>query len=78
MKKSHTFILPDWTLCPLFNSDETGITDEQSEQLNEFSKELIANGIHAIPIAHKEHGFCHVNDLEKLGNDCHKVTFVEL
>ncbi len=71
-------ILPSWAMVPLFNSDETGILDQQSDQLDEFSREMIDLGYNAIPIGQNFIGFEYSNDLENLAGDCYAVTFQKL
>ena len=30
------YVLPNWTICPLFNSDESGLTDSEQAALDNF------------------------------------------
>ncbi len=69
------FTIPDWAICPLFNSDETGITDEESKLLEDFSNCLLDQGIRAIPMSCEEVGFLHANDIDSFAGDCHTATF---
>lgn len=69
--KTVEYTLPDWTLCPLFNSDCTGITDEEETLLNEF---LDTNHL-GLPVGCEELGFCWRNDLDYYGGNCHTVVF---
>ncbi len=73
--KTINFILPDWTICPLFNSDESGISDDESKALAEFSEYLINKGIHAIPIDCEENGFSPASDLNQVAGNTYVVTF---
>ena len=71
------YVLPNWTICPLFNSDESGLTDSESTALDNFIKrEMKNNGFscfHAVDC--KEDGFRVSNDLDNLGADCSVITF---
>ena len=34
--KTIDYVLPNWTICPLFNSDESGLTDSEQAALDNF------------------------------------------
>lgn len=78
MIDSITYRLPSWVICPLFNSDESGIDDNDSQSLNEFVSTLLDEGFSGIPMACEELGFYMSNDLDNMGSDCHSVTFPAL
>ena len=72
------YIIPNWAVCPLMNSDESGITDEESKILEEFSQELLAEGIRAIPVDIQDVGFVVSNDVDLKAGDCSKALFDKL
>jgi hypothetical protein len=67
--------LPNWTLCALFNSDTTGNTDQEIEEIDQLSDDLNQQGFNAIPVDHIDIGFCHTNDLDQMAGDCSLLTF---
>ena len=73
--KTIEFILPSWVLCPLFNSDNSGITEEENQLLTEFVEENLKEHKSFWAINAEELGFRHSNDLDGLAGSCHLVTF---
>jgi len=71
------YVLPNWTICPLFNSDCSGLTDEEDTALDNFIDLQIRlyKYDRFFAIAVKEDGNRVSNDLDNLGADCSVVTF---
>lgn len=76
--KEISYVLPEWVIVPLFNSDLTGLTDQESIQLSEFSQMLNEQGYSAIPHESIELGLASTNDLDNLANNVHRVYFPAL
>ena len=77
MKNTIEFTLPDWTLCPLFNDDNSGLEDEDIKKLVAFitcNKNKYGT-FYAISATENEGDFKHTNDLDRLGGNCQIVTF---
>ena len=73
------YIVPAWAYVSLVNSDESGLSDEQSELLDSFSNKVVALGYSAIPLSSAEHiGFLMDNELDGLGGECYRITFQSL
>lgn len=69
----NTYILPDWTICPLVNDDWTGLEDSECELLEAFLRSLPEDG----RLAYIDSvGFRLTNDLNKLGDDCSSFVLV--
>lgn len=68
------YCLPSYWICSLFNGDDSGLEEGESESINSFIKtEGLANWIVADSWGD---GFRHSNDATNIGGDCSIVTFV--
>ena len=71
------YILPSWTIQPLFYADSSGLSDTEDTQLDDFIArkmiDLAVNMFSAIEC--QTLGFLFCNDLTALGGDCSRVTF---
>jgi hypothetical protein len=68
--------IPVWAYVALVNSDESGLTDQDSADLARFSLDLKYAHYNAIPLSdYDDLGFCHGNDLNRLGDHCYRVKF---
>jgi len=73
--RTEKYLLPSWVLCPLFNSDLTGTTEEEDAALDAFLEREGAKYETFHAVSATEDGFRPSNDLDRLGGDCHVVTF---
>jgi hypothetical protein len=71
------FIVPNWALSALINSDESGLTDEDREKLNAFVNDVVSqygNANFMLPgEGEMELGFLRSNDIDNLGSDCSRL-----
>ena len=68
------FVIPNWAISALINSDESGMEDDDIEKLNKFVKEVSDKyGNANFMLDYEEEmdlGFKHSNDIDNLGSDC--------
>ena len=78
--EKYTYTLPIWTLCPLFNGDTTGTTNEEDDLLFHFEKMIHRDhgpGFWAFPgDSDQESYFSHHNDLDRLGGDVIDLVYM--
>lgn len=78
---TETYTIPSHFLSALINTDESGLTDEESAALDKFVDDNITEGHYFMALSADEKddvGFCHYHDMQPYGvlaADCHKVTF---
>lgn len=79
-KESIEFTIPEWAVGPLVNGDYSGLEDEDEEKLNKFVDKIVKQygNAHFMPASDEEIdlGFCHSNDIDKLGNTCYKLLLI--
>lgn len=71
-----TYTLPNYLACALINSDETNLSDEESEYLGEWVAEKVEvhGGLfHCVGV--EDYGFCRDHDYDNIAADCGKFTF---
>jgi thiazole synthase ThiGH ThiG subunit len=74
-----TQVLPVDIVLAMINGDESGLTDQESLELLEYSEDLNRSGFYAIPFTpEKEQEYYTSNDLNNVGCDCLMVEFQEL
>lgn len=72
------FAIPNWALCSLINSDDSGIEQEDIDKIDTFCKDCIekygnANFMLGGNDEEDNLGFCHSNDIDSLGMDCTRL-----
>jgi len=71
------FKIPEYAVSPLINGDYSGLEDEDEKTLNKWVDGIVAkygNAHFMLPSNDElELGFCHTNDIDKLGNNCYKL-----
>jgi len=73
------FTIPAWAMSPLFNGDESGISDEDKIALDLFLDEVgLECGAGHWSYEHDDEGYySHRNAVDgNLGNDCHDCTYI--
>lgn len=68
-------VLPTWAACPLFNSDSTGISEEDDKALTECLRRKVPMWFSRIPVDHTVLGFAATNDLNNLGDEVARYVF---
>ena len=76
---TETYIIPSHFLCALINSDESGLTDEDSTALDAFVDANQTEGHYFMALSDVEDvGFVTYHDMQPhgvLAADCHEVVF---
>jgi hypothetical protein len=69
------YTLPSWTLCSLFNNDDSGLEERDIQSLDKWISKKVKQHVSFHAVDSEDLGFCHDNDLDQYTSDCHLVTF---
>lgn len=68
-----TYLLPTYWACALINGDYTGLTEEDTNEINDFLETVQG---HPASVDFKTEGFYHHNDAGTLPGNCVEYTFL--
>jgi len=76
--KSLIQTIPPWAMYALLYSDPTSLTDNESNELEMYSKELLEDGFSTRPKVSAEINFKSSNNINNTPGECYLVSFPKL